>query len=118
MDSEKQPGLVLLVGREGMIKEQNHLRGGFLQKKPKKLEFSTQNVVNALEDGINRYKQVNNMAAKIRKLGDNTGRFLHFPSFSHCGRNILIISCGNRMHSLRLCCENLPVTPVPRTMPT
>ena len=44
--------------------------------------FSTKNFVNALEDSIKRYKQVNNMAVKISRGGDNTGRFLHFLSFS------------------------------------
>lgn len=50
---------------------------GYLKKKV----FSTQNFENALEDGINSYKQVNNVAVKISKAVDNTGRFLHFPSF-------------------------------------
>lgn len=114
-----EPGLGLLVVRMGRIKEQNHPGEGYLKKKPKKtVEFSAQNFAKALEDGINRYKQVNNMAVKISKAGDNAGRFLHFPSFSHSGMNIIIISCGNRIHSLYLCCENLPVTPVLRTMQT
>lgn len=94
----------------------NHLGEGYFKKK--NVEFLTQNFGNALEDAINRYKQVNNMAVKISKAGDNTGCFQQFPSFSRCGTSIIIISCGNRIHSLRCCCENLPVTPVLRTMQT
>lgn len=85
--------LGLLVVREGMIKEQKSritlAEATFKKrKKPQKLEFSTHNIVNALEDGINRYKQVNNMAAKIRKGGDNTGRFPHSIFFPIVERTV------------------------------
>lgn len=105
------------VGANGKIKQQIHVGEGYFEKR-KIVEFSTQNFVNALEDGINRYKQVNNMAVKISKPGDNTEGFLRFPSFCRRGADIIIISCGNRIHSLGLCWENLPVTPVLRTMQT